>query len=123
VIDNSNAPRLVLIVDDDLAIQMMLESVLTSEGYKTRTAANGQIALNLIEQEQPALIVLDLMMPVMDGWQFLEHLQGQNQAPPIILLSASRDLVNTAERHNVKAFLPKPFELEDFLSCVERFVR
>lgn len=115
----------ILVVDDDVAVRSLMETLLEEEGYTVRLAKNGREALEAIHQQRPALVLLDLMMPEMDGWQFLETLQEENGTAvislPIVLLSASREVAVTARKYNVKAFLTKPFELEKLLSYISEF--
>ncbi|HEX2909720.1 MAG TPA: response regulator [Chloroflexia bacterium] len=115
----------VLVVDDDLALRTMLETVLLDEGYTVVLARNGREALEKLDEIQPSLILLDLMMPVMDGWQFLEKLKTQDklQNLSVLLLSASRDIKNAAKQYPVVGFLPKPFELERLLDYLQRYSR
>src|SRR5437016_11901287 len=76
--------RLVLVVDDDPDILQTLALCLSTEGYGVAMASNGQEALEILRQQKPACILLDLMMPVMDGWQFVSELEqrGWRKAPP-----------------------------------------
>jgi CheY-like chemotaxis protein len=119
--NHEDAPT-ILVVDDDDAVCLMLETVLQDEGYRPIRAMDGRQALNLLSLH-PALIVLDLMMPVMDGWQFLELARDKLGDIPVVVLSASRDSYIAVEDKNVKAYLPKPFELDTFLTYVEQYVR
>src|SRR5438105_5744597 len=86
-----NAERSILVVDDDPDILQTLALCLSTEGYRVLSAANGQEALEVLSRERPAAILLDLMMPVMDGWQFVAELEkrGQRNAP-LLILSADR---------------------------------
>jgi CheY-like chemotaxis protein len=86
--------RRVLVVDDDPGIRRMVSLVLAGEGYDVRTAEDGRQALDLLASWHPAVILLDLMMPVMDGWTFLVAQQADPVlAPiPVIVMSASGDL-------------------------------
>ena len=115
--------RSILVVDDDNAIRTMLESLLEEEGYKVVLAGNGQEALVQARQQRPSLVLLDLMMPVMNGWQFLEEVHNNPDLDdlPVLLLSASREVARTAQQSAVKAFLPKPFELDKLLEYIDRF--
>ena len=67
----------ILVVEDDDAIRELVSDVLRDDGYDVREATNGVEALGRIREERPDLIVLDLMMPVMDGWTFVEECHGQ----------------------------------------------
>src|SRR3954447_25191239 len=80
-------PR-VLIVDDEPDILLMLRVNLEADGYQTALAADGETALRRIGEEQFDMVLLDVMMPVMDGWGVLENLQHNEQAPMVIVLSA-----------------------------------
>jgi CheY-like chemotaxis protein len=105
----------ILIVEDDPDILSSLAEAIREEGFEVETAANGYQALTRMESQMPQLIFLDLMMPLMDGWKFMEVARQRfgDQIPPVVLLSAVHHLADEAERLGVKAFLPKPFDLED----------
>jgi len=113
-------PSPILVVEDDPALREMLTMVLEEEGYTIIQAANGQEALEQVQFVTPALILLDLMMPVMDGWQFLEFIRekAELQKLPVLLLSANREVALTAEQSQVKAYLPKPFDLDRLIADV-----
>ena len=113
---------LVLIVDDDLVIQEFVEMALLDEGYDVMCASNGKQALERIQEKRPALVLLDLMMPIMDGWQLIRQV---NETPglenlPIILLSASPEATVTAQQEHVQGYIPKPFDLTILLESVEK---
>jgi CheY-like chemotaxis protein len=105
----------ILIVEDDPDILSSLAEAIREEGFDVETAANGYQALTRLETTQPDLIFLDLMMPLMDGWKFLEVARQRFPAmhAPVVLLSAVHNLTEEAQRLGVTAFLPKPFDLED----------
>ncbi len=118
----------ILVVDDDLDIQAMLCDVLIDEGYEVRLASNGREALNQIERERPDLIVLDLMMPVMDGRQFYQHFRTNHPTNahsriPVLLVSAGQGLRETAGELGADSYLPKPFDLDAFVLQIERLTR
>ncbi len=111
----------VLIVDDDPQIRKMLIEVLTLEGYPTETAVNGQEALAILATSGPRVILLDLLMPVLDGRGVMEALDADpamRAQHKVVLVSAltnleaSRDLV-------VDGVLPKPFTVNQLLSVLE----
>lgn len=108
-------PANILIVEDDPDILSSLAEVIREEGFDVETAANGYQALARLEAHAPDLIFLDLMMPLMDGWKFLEIARQRfpSTQPPVVLLSAVHNLTEEARRLGVTAFLPKPFDLED----------
>jgi CheY-like chemotaxis protein len=115
---NATMNRPVLVVDDERDLRETLCEVLESDGYTVLQAQNGKEALALALQTEPCLILLDLMMPVMSGWQMMEALveDGRLSSTPVVVVSASHDAPKTAQ-----AFLPKPFELDALLATVERF--
>jgi CheY-like chemotaxis protein len=107
-------PR-VLVVEDDTDILSSLVEVIREEGFEVSSAANGYQALAQLEQHPVDLIFLDLMMPLMDGWKFLEamHARFPELRPPVVLLSAVHNLPDEANRLGVARFLRKPFDLDD----------
>lgn len=114
------APR-VLIVEDDADIRETLGELLRTEGYETAAAANGLEALAAARRVPPDLIVLDLMMPVMDGWKFRAE---QRQDPvlaaiPVIAISASAG----SRTIDADTYLAKPFSLDRFVEEVARLRR
>ena len=114
------APR-VLVVDDDPDILATVEQILEVEGYSVVSARNGAEALLALDVEQPSLIILDLMMPVMDGWEFRRRLlEHPAAATPVIVVSADRDLARKAEALRVNGYLAKPFDLDALLAQVSR---
>jgi two-component system, chemotaxis family, chemotaxis protein CheY len=116
----------ILVVEDDEAIRGLVSDVLRDDGYQVREASNGIEALEQLRAGKPDLIVLDLMMPVMDGWAFVEECRINKYCTevPIIVTSASHDLPRTAERlrdFGVRTCLAKPFDVDGLLALVERY--
>jgi len=113
--------RPVMIIDDHPEIRDLIAQTLSDEGYQVETYSDAETALRRIEAGQPGLVLLDLMMPRMSGWQMINALRDRFGAAhvPVVLLSASRELPQTAERFGVD-YLPKPFNLNDLLLLVER---
>jgi CheY-like chemotaxis protein len=114
--------RRVLVVDDDPSIQGFLAEALVDEGYRVRTAANGREALAILGEWRPDLILLDLMMPEMDGWAF----RGEQRAMPavsdvpVIVLSATRELAARTRDLEPVQVVPKPFDLEALLGTIDQ---
>jgi CheY-like chemotaxis protein len=106
-----------LIVDDEVAILEALTDILSVEGYEVATAANGAEGLKRAGEERPDLILLDLMMPVMDGQEMLRRLKESPdlRTIPVVVMSAGR--VSKSELQGSR-FLAKPFELDDLLDTV-----
>jgi CheY-like chemotaxis protein len=110
----------VLIVDDDPAIREVLSGVLSLEGYAIATATNGLEALEVTERMQPALILLDMRMPVLDGWGFARELGPRRQGLKILVMTAAEDAGRWADEINADGYLPKPFEIDTLLDEVHR---
>ena len=112
----------VLVVDDNLAIRETIEDILTWEGYSVATAANGLEALDQVKRDRPAVVLLDLEMPVLDGWGFVAALRRGHIDVPIVAVTGANDVNEWAREIKADASLGKPFELEDLLGTVARFV-
>ena len=110
----------ILVVDDDPSILATVTEILEFEGYPVRTATNGAEALRFIEQEQPSLVLLDMRMPVLDGWGLARRLVEQGVQLPIVVMTAAQDARRWAEEIGAAGYVPKPFELPDLLDTVER---
>ena len=113
-------PRPILVVDDDEYSRLMMVTLLDLKGYSVVTAANGAEALRVARQQLPSLILLDLIMPVMDGVEFRRH---QREEPrlrdiPVVCLSARHDARERANELGFAAFLSKPFDLETVIAAV-----
>jgi CheY-like chemotaxis protein len=112
--------KCILIVEDDHAIRHVLSDALQDAGYAVATAMDGVDALDLIEQHPPDAVLLDLMMPDMDGWSFLERLRGRACAGsiPVGLISAAPMLLKTADAWGVQVAIGKPFQLDALITQV-----
>lgn len=111
----------ILIVDDDPAIRKMLVEVLSLEGYPTETAANGQEALDMLSTSAPRIVLLDLMMPILDGRGVIAHLDSDPVARSqhkVILVSAFTNLESSRDL-TVDGTLAKPFTVPQLLSVLE----
>lgn len=115
--------RLILVVDDERAIVQMLRMFLEDEGYQVMTAHNGEEGLRCLEKVRPAIILCDLMMPVLDGRQLCRRLQSDPhyRAIPFILMSAVAKAVNQIDCHYA-AVLVKPFNLDDVLNTIVKLL-
>jgi two-component system, chemotaxis family, chemotaxis protein CheY len=110
----------ILAVDDDPSIRTTVADILSAEGYRVITAANGVEALSIIEQVHPALILLDMRMPVMDGWAFARELAARRMTVPVVVMTAAQDARRWAQEIGAAAALAKPFDLLDLLDVVEK---
>jgi CheY-like chemotaxis protein len=109
-------------VDDDVSIVATVRAILELEGFLVETAANGVEALASIEAQPPALLLLDMRMPVMDGWVFARELRARGLEIPILVMTAARDARRWAEEISANAYVAKPFELDDLLSAITRLI-
>jgi CheY-like chemotaxis protein len=115
---------LLLVVDDEPTIRDLIADVLRESGYQVQTAANGAQALQFMRREVPRAIVLDLMMPQIDGNAFVElkRLNPRFAAIPVLLVTATFGAQEAAERLGAQACLTKPFELDDLVKLVDGLV-
>src|SRR5512134_3653799 len=98
----------ILVVDDERDVRSLVCHILIDQGYEVEQAVDGRDALAKIQAHPPDLVVLDLMMPELDGWQVLRELQGFAVRPRVVVLSAFGDVRGVTEAGAV-GFLPKPF--------------
>src|SRR5213596_3322596 len=114
--------KLILVVDDDYELSDGIRAVLENQGHKVMQARDGQQGKQLIYNQRPDLVILDMMMPRMGGYPVLEHFKGKTDAPPIIMITA-----NEGSRHKAYAeylgvidYIRKPFAMERLLESVEK---
>jgi CheY-like chemotaxis protein len=111
----------ILLVEDDLDIQLLEKSILELEGFRVVVASNGREAATILRAESPNLILLDLTMPIMDGWEFLEC-HGQSLRArhiPVVVVSADFEVHrHGTSLHHAHALVRKPFNLDELLSIV-----
>lgn len=114
----------VLVVEDDETLRETLGEVMADEGYEVRLAANGVEGLERLEEWDADLVILDLMMPLMDAYEFRTHQRGKGASTdaPVLLLSAARDIEEAARQLDAEAWLAKPFVLTDMLDTVDRLL-
>jgi CheY-like chemotaxis protein len=113
----------VLVVEDDEDIRGFVTIVLQDAGYAVTEAGNGAEALQQIEQAAPDVILLDMKMPVMDGWEFAHRYKAISAAPaPTIVMTAARDARIRGSEVNAVEVLSKPFDVDDLLAAVARVV-
>ena len=119
----ANEDRLVLVVDDDVALLGMVEMIMQGEGYRVTTALEGQEALAKVMQEMPDVILLDMKMPGMDGWEFAREFRTRyDRRAPIVVLTAAEDARKRAEEIGAEGYLGKPFDIDDLVRVVGRQV-
>lgn len=120
-----NSRPKILIVDDEPDILLMLRVNLEAEGFVTLLAGDGETALRRITEERPDIVLLDVMMPVIDGWGVLERLAVTDPRPRVILLTAKssdRDL-SKARELGADEYITKPFDPDLLLRTIEAVMR
>ena len=117
----------VLVVDDEPLVVWMLQFSLEAEGYQTFAARDGVAALQEVRAHHPALMLLDIMMPIMDGWSVLEQLQEipEEDRPRVVVVSARSSLRDRAKAAELgaDAFMPKPFSVDDLINLLHGLER
>ncbi len=113
----------VLVVEDDADMASVIQMIVTEAGYRVRTAPDGAAALARVAERMPALVLLDMRMPVMNGWEFARTFrQRHGRAAPVVVVTAAEDARARAEEIGADGWLSKPFEIDDVLRIVERWV-
>lgn len=110
----------ILVVDDDAIVRGTISMFLEVEGYAVQTAADGAEALEQIERERPAVVLLDMRMPVMDGWDFVRELHARNLDLPVVVMTAARDARRWAEEVGASAYVPKPVSLPALIARIDQ---
>jgi CheY-like chemotaxis protein len=111
------------VVEDDPDLRALEAELLSSAGYRVTTAADGLEALDRAEEERPALVLLDMRMPRMDGWKFAAAFRERyGDACPIVVVTAAEDARRRAEEVGASGWLAKPFDVDEVLREVERHV-
>lgn len=108
-----------LVVDDEVDIRTAMAEVLEDEGYEVFAASNGQDGLHQLREKQPSVVLLDLMMPGMNGWEFrrAQQLEPELSTIPVIVLTA----MGRAPAIDAESYLQKPFDLDTLLDEVRRW--
>jgi len=109
----------VLLVEDDADIREAVSAVLEAEGYTVLTAENGEQALAILERGQPCVVLLDLMLPVMSGWEFMKVVKGNRRFDdlPVVVVSAYTERM----AEGVRRVLKKPLDVAQLLGAVAEY--
>ncbi len=114
----------ILIIEDEENIQSLVEEVLSEEGYDVVVAEHGAAALALLDKWTPDVILLDMWMPIMDGWQFAQaYRQMSGARAPIVVMSAVLDAGDQPVEIEADSFLAKPLDLDELLDVVGQYTR
>ncbi len=112
----------ILLVEDDVDLRDVTAMILSDAGYDVATAQDGRSALDQVAMQMPDLILLDMRMPGMSGWEFTQAFRSQyGQAAPIVALTASHGTAESAAEIQADGYLDKPFEMDELLAVVERY--
>jgi CheY-like chemotaxis protein len=113
----------ILVVEDDEGLRFAMDWMLSDSGYAVVSAGNGVEALDVIASMLPRLILLDMRMPIMDGWEFARAYRSQpGPHAPIVVVTAAADARERALQINANGFLAKPFDVEDLIQVVQRHI-
>jgi CheY-like chemotaxis protein len=113
----------VLVVEDDVSIRELIAEILRGEGYAVTEAADGLDALRACDRERPALVLLDMRMPRLDGWSFASALRHRQVNVPVIVMTAEHNARDWAEEIDADGYLAKPFDLDDVVRTVARHAK
>lgn len=118
-------PELILIVDDEAGVRELLGDALRIAGFETATASDGMSALTAIRTRKPDLLIIDINMPLMDGFELVERLRSTGDNTPALMLSARADRVDVTRGLTLGAddYMTKPFGLEELLLRVKAILR
>ncbi|RPH32415.1 response regulator [bacterium] len=112
----------ILVVDDEDALRTVLGGELASEGYEVRTAADGDEAISELEKSPFDLVLLDIKMPRLNGFEVLKFIKEKHEKTKVVMLTGFADLKNAIESKKLGAddFVSKPYDLVDLLTTIER---
>jgi excisionase family DNA binding protein len=115
---------LVLVVDDDPRLREFVRVNLELEGYSVREASSAEDALDAIEDQAPALVLLDVVMPGIDGWQMLQRMQERHGSIPVIMFSGQveEQSASQAEERGARGFIGKPFDPQQLIERAKQLV-
>jgi two-component system response regulator MprA len=115
-------PVRILVVDDDEAIRTLLNTLFSEEGYEVQLASQGQQALETIERSSFDVVLTDMSMPVMDGWELARALKDRGAAIPLVVMTAGRSVAAVAGDVDAAAYIGKPFDIDAVLLTIDRVV-
>lgn len=112
----------ILVVDDDVTILRSVAELLELEGYAVQTASNGAEALEVTRNLRPGLVLLDMRMPVLDGWGYARAVADDQPRPRIVIMTAAHDARRWADEIGADGYIAKPFEADHLIDTVQRIV-
>jgi CheY-like chemotaxis protein len=108
----------ILVVDDDLAVRESLARVLESEGYAVQLASDGKHAMQMVREESPSLILLDITMPGKNGWDIFDRIEKLYPFIPVIIITARPNQQSRASGYGIDALMEKPLDLPLLLQTI-----
>jgi len=115
--------RPILVVDDDPTILATVSEVLDMEGFAVMTATNGAEALVAVDQTVPSLVLLDMRMPVLDGWGFMRAVRERGLTLTVVVMTAAADARRWGREIGAEGVLAKPFDIDELLRAVQQWRR
>lgn len=114
-------PLKIMVVDDEVSVTTVLDRILTEEGYQVIVANSGKAALKTLDEIVPDLIMLDIKMPEMDGYETLDRIKQEYEEVPVIMLTAVPDPVSINKSINLGAddYIRKPFRSAELLARIK----
>ena len=124
MMNNGSGPH-ILIVEDDTSLRDLFSEALESEGYTTSVAANGVEGIEVFDEINPDLVLLDLLMPKMDGWEALERVRKISECPVIIVTGqgTTEDIIRGLLEAGADDYLVKPFGIKELIARVNSVLR
>ena len=121
----TNGKQKILVVDDEQQLALAVKIRLQSVGYEVVLARDGSEALDILEREQPALVILDVLMPNMDGYSCLREINSRfgRGKMPVIVLTARDRMKDLFELEGIEDYVIKPFDHEDLLVRIDRVLK
>jgi len=117
-----NPPATILVVEDSPDVRELLVSLLTRSGYTVNSASNGKTALEMLQEQRPDLILLDLSMPIMDGWQTLAAIRALSDGAQRIVVAVTAHALpherDEGLRRGFNAYITKPIDIRGFLQTI-----
>jgi DNA-binding response OmpR family regulator len=112
----------ILVVDDEEDVRVLVARLLGAVGHEVESAADGAEALERIAQHRPDLVVLDLLLPGIDGWDVLRHLQAEADPPPVVIVTGRGDFATLTRgvRAGASAYVVKPFRFHELVATCQR---
>ncbi len=108
-------------VDDDPTILATVSEVLDMEGYDVVTATNGAEALVAVDQSVPSLVLLDMRMPVLDGWEFMRAVRERGLTLTVVVMTAAADARRWGREIGAEGVLAKPFDIDELVRAVQQW--